>query len=309
LYYPYLRGKRFEALALRSEANALAQAANVLPIVEPVKNEWRNLQRALDAGLALAIITNPRVGDYSPPPNGARRAQLEMPPVSAEVYGHANAIPTMLIDDATTAARVQRFARTHQGRLGLVVVGSPTANPDPLQAALGINPHFVGIRRRIVPVFAPRQMNVAIEDNFMRQDTNSLYPHDEFFTNMHVAVRNDGDYAHFGDYSIQGDHYRDGGGRANNVALHHVYTVGPNPSDLRVRHYVSTAHRDVAVMWYAALSQLVADLAVLARRSALNSTSVLAEYRALHHSRAFPGLGKMKELALRQHLLLMTVVQ
>jgi hypothetical protein len=309
LYYPYLRGKRFEALALRTEASALAQAANVIPIIEPVKNEWRNLERALDGGLILAVITNPRVGDYSPPRAGARREQAAMPPTSLGVYGHANAIPTMLIDDATTAPAVRRFGRAHIGRRGFVVVGAPTANPDPLQEALGLNPHFVGIRRRVVPVFAAHAVSVAIVDNFGRQDNNSLYPPDEFFTDRHVTIRTDADYAHFGDYSIQGDHYRDGGGRANNVALHHVYAVGPNPSDLRIRHYVSAAHRDVAVMWHDSLSQLVNDLPALTRRSALNSTSVLAEYRALHRSRAFPGLGKMKELAMRHHLLLMTVVQ
>lgn len=309
MYFPYLRGKQYEALALRAEAAALAQAGNVVPIVEPVKNQWRNFGRALDAGLRLAVVVNPRVGDYSPPPPQSRRVQAAMPATAAAIYGHARTIPTMIVDATITAAAIRRFGREHQPRLGFVIVGAAAANANAGQEIINLNPAFIAIQRLVVPTFAPRDVNVDLVDNFVRADNNSLYPPDEFFTDRHITVRTDAAYAHFGDYSIQGDHYRDGGGRANNVTIHHVYTVGQNPSHLRIRHYVSDRHRDVRVMWHDALSKLVRDLPTLARMSPLNDTTVLAEYRALHRSRGFPGLGKMKELAMRHHLLLMTVVQ
>jgi hypothetical protein len=116
-------------------------------------------------------------------------------------------------------------------------------------------------------------------------------------------------YGHFGGYSIQGDHYRDGGGPAGNVAIHHVYLIGPKPSDLRISQFVSAAHPDVTVMWHDAISQLVADLPARAALTPLNETPECNEYRALHVSRAFPGLGKMKEYGIRNHLSLMTVAQ
>lgn len=311
MFYPYLRGKRFESLALRAEAAALAAAGNIRPIVEPVKSEWRNLERALNDGLPLAVIVNPSVGDYSPPAPRARRAQTAMPAISMAVFAHAGTTPTMIITSATTAAAIRRFGREHRERRGFVVFSAPPANVNMDQEILALNPAFVAIRRRAVATFAARDINVDLIDNFVRADNNSLYAPDDFFTDRHRSVRTDQEYAHFADYSIQGDHYRDGGGRANNVALHHVYTIGPNPSDLRIRHYVSAAHRQVQLMWYDALSQLVADLPVLSRMSPLNDTAVLAEYRALHGggAGAFPGLGRMKELAMRHHFQLMTVVQ
>lgn len=310
MFYPLLRGKRFEAIALRECATLLAGATNVRPIVEPVKDEWRNLERALDAGLAIGIIVNPRVGDYSVPPPRARRIQKPMPASSTAVLGHANAIPTLLIDASTTAADVRTFAGTYTNRHMYLVHTAPRArHPDPIAAALASNPAAMIIRRRAVPITGRRSLYVDLQDNFTRQDNNSMYPPDEFFTDRHVTIRTDRTFGHFGDYSVQGDSYRDGGGPANHVALHHVYTIGPNPSDLRIKHYVSAPHPSVKRMWFDALSQLIADLPSLARISPLNRTSVLAEYRAFSAPADFPNLGKMKELSMRHHLELMTVVQ
>jgi hypothetical protein len=253
---------------------------------------------------------NPSVGDYSPPAPRARRVQQAFPPASQPVFGHTNAIPAFIVDGSTTAAMVTAFGRAHPGAKMFVVNAAPRAQAvDPLAAALALRPQYWVVRRRAVVVDTEASRNVDLVDNFTRQDTNSLYPFDEFYTDRHVSIQTDVSYNHFGDYSIVGEHYRDGGGRANNVAIHHVYTIGPNPSDLRIRHYVSATHPDVTTMWYDALTQLVADLPVLARLSPLNITAVLTEYRAMHRSRHFPGLGKMKEIALRHHLLLMTVIQ
>jgi hypothetical protein len=226
-----------------------------------------------------------------------------MPATSAAVFGHARAIPTMLIGATTTAALVRQFVRTH-ARHGFVIIGVPTTNTDPLQEILRSTPQFVAIRHKVVRAFADRNISVEIEDNFTRQEKNALYPPDEFHTDRYATIANDPDYAHFGDYSIQGDQYSEGGGRAHNVALHHIYLSGANGSDLRIRHYVSGRHRDISAMWYDALSQLVADLPRLGRISGINNTSVVSEYRTLNRTRAFPGLGKMKEFAMRHHLLL-----
>ena len=309
MFFPLLRLKRFEALAIRATAVDLVQSGNVLPIVEPTKREWRNLLAALNNGLTVGIIVNPSFGNYSPPAPRARRAQQAFPPEASAALAHINAIPAYVIGDRTTAAQVRSFAVTHPNRKMFIVNAAPRAVvQSPLAAALALNPLYYVVRRNAVPPSVNRAANVDLVDNFTRRPNNSQYPFDEFYTDRHNSVRTDPDYAHFGDYSIVGDVYSEGGGPANNVALHHVYVAGPNPSSLRIRHYVSAASPSVNTMWYDALTQLVTDLPNLRRLSPLNDTSILADYRALHASRAFPGLGKMKELAIRHHLLLMTVV-
>lgn len=312
MFFPLLRSKRFEVLALVAVTPDLVASRNVLPIVEPTKSEWTNLKKALDAGLEMGIIVNPQVGDYSPPQPRARRVQHPFPPTSAQVFTHANAIPTLIIHGQSTVADVAQFGRGFVGKKMILVNEAPvfpTAVQSPLATALALRPAYWVVRRRSSAPSMRVASNVDLTNNLIRQANNGLYPFDEFYSDRNITIRTDPIYGHFGDYSIVGEDYSDGGGRANNVALHHVYTIGPNPSLLRIRHYVSATHPDVATMWFDALSKLVADLSNLSVLSPLNDTSVLAEYRAKHASRAFPGLGKMKELALRHHLLLMTAVQ
>ncbi|HWT07390.1 MAG TPA: sce7725 family protein, partial [Xanthomonadales bacterium] len=266
-----------------------------------------------DAGLRIAVIENPKVGSYSPPLGRSTRVALPFPPAAAPVFAHANVLPTMIVDGATTDALVSAFvARTPAGRAFLVNEPPIRRTPvDPVATALGSNPAYLIVRHRAVVPPPNRAINVDLEERFNRQQNNGLYPREEFYTDRHITIRADRTFGHFGDYSIQGDYYRDGGGPANNVALHHIYMDGPLRSDLRIRHYVSAGHPDVRVMWFDALSQLVADLPALAALTPLNETPACDEYRVLHGAGigAFPQLGKMKEIALRHHLALMTVVQ
>lgn len=59
MYYPYLRGKQFELLALREFANESANNRNIVPIIEPVKTHSTvsklPLKLCLSRGLSLPL--------------------------------------------------------------------------------------------------------------------------------------------------------------------------------------------------------------------------------------------------------------
>ena len=67
MYYPILRGKQNELLALRElvEANVLG---NYTPIIEPVKNNFFFLIKAIEElnkkGIEPVVIVNPDKGDF-----------------------------------------------------------------------------------------------------------------------------------------------------------------------------------------------------------------------------------------------------
>src|SRR5476651_587050 len=69
MYFPYLRCKQFELLALRELCKDLGQSQKISPILEPVKRSVSTLERAMDALIAynvnFTIIINPIVGDFS----------------------------------------------------------------------------------------------------------------------------------------------------------------------------------------------------------------------------------------------------
>ncbi len=65
MYYPYLRGKQFELILIRDNAAFLA-VNNINPIIEPVKEDFAALKRAMNEldkeGVACTLIVNPQVG-------------------------------------------------------------------------------------------------------------------------------------------------------------------------------------------------------------------------------------------------------
>ena len=68
MYYPYLRGKMYELLAVREliEKN-LIDSDYISPIIEPVRDNsnFNNLLKAAyEAKYKLNVISNPQVGEY-----------------------------------------------------------------------------------------------------------------------------------------------------------------------------------------------------------------------------------------------------
>ncbi len=70
MYYPYLRGKQFELILLRDNAEFLAKN-NIHPIIEPVKSDFTALTRSMKAmnenSVEYTLIVNPVAGQKPVP--------------------------------------------------------------------------------------------------------------------------------------------------------------------------------------------------------------------------------------------------
>ncbi len=66
MYYPYLRGRHFELIALREYALKRGDNNNIIPIIEPVKNTFNSMKLALlmliEGSVKFALILNPKNG-------------------------------------------------------------------------------------------------------------------------------------------------------------------------------------------------------------------------------------------------------
>jgi len=69
MYYPFLRSRQFELIALRELVNEEITQKFVIPILEPVKETRNNLNLAYkvfqEKGQSAFLIVNPLVGDSS----------------------------------------------------------------------------------------------------------------------------------------------------------------------------------------------------------------------------------------------------
>ena len=67
MYFPLLRGRQFELIALRELIEKKLIGKNILPIIEPVKPTTTlntTLSAFRTAGANIAVIRNPRVGEF-----------------------------------------------------------------------------------------------------------------------------------------------------------------------------------------------------------------------------------------------------
>jgi hypothetical protein len=68
MYFPYLRGRQFELIALRELVEKGVLSSRIIPIIEPVKLSSTLVKTIETYGVnskPLAIITNPKVGGFN----------------------------------------------------------------------------------------------------------------------------------------------------------------------------------------------------------------------------------------------------
>ena len=62
MYFPYLRGKQYEFIAVR-ELYEKELLVKTIPIYEPVSGNFRYFDEFIKKGIVFGIIANPKVGN------------------------------------------------------------------------------------------------------------------------------------------------------------------------------------------------------------------------------------------------------
>jgi len=303
-YFPFLRGKLNELLALRELDARIAQSNTVCPIIEPVKansSSRISLDHYIEAGMPFLFITNPKHGQFE----GRQRELCDEFIVEGPLAEYDNYIPALYVDRYTELPETEYFTRTCQTTFRAVIYdGEPRS--DEVREWCNTDTqiyHHVILDGKVSAQFAdslPKARQVVIRDNFNRRAKNADYPPTEFYTDLNTSAGNP-ENLNWGDYSIQGDYFFETGGPAYAVAIHHIHYEG---DVLNVSHFISDRQQttaDVPGKIMEALEKLVAALPSLTP----NDTSACDEYRQLAASRNSRGLGYLKRLAIKHHLELM----
>ncbi|WP_275760996.1 sce7725 family protein [Ralstonia pseudosolanacearum] len=303
MYYPYFRGKQFELVTIRETAGLLA-ASNFVPIIEPVKETLSGLERTLkvicDAKGTAIVIVNPDYGDHAE--DGADISTL----LNNGFSGAANIAAGILLKEGMSVDDAMGYYEQHN-KNNPVFIHAGFAEPKALAEKLGdglkATPqvfvekhcgklywrHFKGCKR------------ILLRDGFEKRK-NADYREVERFSDLHVTFTEEG-MDGFGDFSIVGDAYSDGGGPAYAVAIHLTY-IDPDQDDVMfIYHFISTTNNtptDPAGKFGQALAKLIGKLD--SGESKLFESEAIAEFRDLHAKKHFPGLGYVKKLSMRHHL-------
>jgi hypothetical protein len=310
MYFPYFRGRQYELLALKELAKGGLLGKHVIPVVEPVRLSSTfesTIREFAGAGLPLALIFNPAVGDYA--------GQDSFVDTYVQKAGGLSGIVPTLLMGKTAPAVLGKLSAEGVERSEMAIIFDNRDFRETYKSEFGdaaprytLFPDERSLRRVI------RQGKVMFEDKFNKQDKNADYSKnvDEFFSDDHLFYVEEG-YVGFGDYSTIGNSYNESGFAPHAVAIHIVYFDTGN--ELRVRHFISDSNRDssdVAGKFREALEKYIEwergewqhkrpDLFAGGKpptkaMSALNAHWAMGTY---------PGLPTLKKLSVMHHLELM----
>ncbi len=300
MYFPYLRGRQYELIALRELITNDRLSDNIIPIIEPVKvtpTLLNTINTFNDNDKKFVIIRNPSVGSFVLDSKKEKNTDIFEKILNAVTSKNAYSGLTI---NCNSYNDVQTMTSKGVPYEQMVALCFESDNIDNLQTAFkGMAPKY-----NIIP-YSPafrRVRNggrVMIDDKFNKLPRNNDYLNcqDEFFSDDHLYCYEDG-YDGFSDYSIVGKEYSESGFAPYAVAIHIVYLA--EDKTLRIHHFVSDSNNDIsdpANKFYEALTKLVA----WNKEKKLN-TFAMQKFEDMYKNETYPGLGVVKKLSIMHHI-------
>ena len=304
MYFPYLRGKQFEILAVRE--SGFLSSNRIVPIFEPTtdtgERSTRNrYKRIAENEFRFAVIINSDNG--TPPPAPSATIQM-INDIESRVPGMV--IPAFEIRAGQPISQLKDFSTEFAVQQRIIIHRNHTHSQTDIDKALAYLPQpavhiFLDGG---VPLTLIRGITAAgkilLRDGFKRCVPNATYPSKSNFDDLLFNYKSRG-YDGFADFSIIGDVYSPGGGAAKHVAIH--LTENRDDTTIVTNHFVSTTppqKGDTQAKYFSAL-QLLASHAGQPLSASLN-TQGMREYYRSNANGHFPGLGKLKQWSIMHHM-------
>lgn len=311
MYFPYLRGRQYELLALRDLVSSNLIGTHTVPIIEPVKLSptlVNTMGDFIEKKHPLAVIFNPSVGTFLKDCNNAKECSKTEKYVQRYLEHFLDvSIIKSLIMQGNTLQIIERFEKKGINKNDLLIVNTNRDFLDMYDVAFNAHPPKYVLtpdesvfRRRV------HQHKVLLDDKFEKQKRNSDYSHcdDEFFSDDHLHYKED-NFEGFSDYSVVGNEYLEAGFAPYAVAIHIVYFA--DDQSLRIKHFVSESNEDIrnpALKFHEALTKLYNWFRSTPQPvKCTKGLEILLEH---YEKKTYPGLGTVKKLSIMHHIELMS---
>ncbi len=289
MYYPILRGKLNELLALRELASL--QLKFYTPVIEPVKRDIKSLIKAIEIlnnnGVIPYIIINPTIGDYAHSPRELFSELNKFESITYEILYSIN-IKTQKYQDFLEVGSYGLFIQ--KGIDQEIINFSKSSKINFIQN--DTSPHV----KKLI------DNRVVYEDFFRKQVRNADYPKESPFASIHSYYTEEKNIG-FGDYTITGDEFTENGGPAYVITIHLSYIDKLRFDELFIRHYSSEndgTPTNPGSKFKEALNLLIND--VTKTDSQFINTNALKEFIYLDKIEHFPGLGQVKKISIKHHI-------
>lgn len=312
MYFPYLRGRQFELIAIRELVNQKLIGEQVIPIIEPVhltSTLIKTLEACASHGKQIGLVINPQVGSFAKEIEANSSAKTGMiDKYKALLKNNEENIISAFIAKNDEEERILKGIKNGKS----VILVCNDSDSLSLYKKLGVD-----LKKKIIFNLIKEEgrikrstrgfPNVLFSDNFNKRDRNADYSNctDESYTDENLFYEDEG-FCGFGDYSIVGEKYSESGFAPYAVAIHIVYPVKDDEAAgqiLRIHHFVSDSNDDITDI-AGKFGEAVSKLMEWNKKKKLH-TEGIKELERLYAQRAFPGLGVVKKLSIMHHLQLM----
>jgi len=304
MYFPYFRGKQFELILLRDNSTMIAEN-NVHPIIEPVRKDFKSLERALeslvDSKALYTLIINPITGK-TPVSQESLLSFIEKPPF---ILGNIS-LGYILNADSKIDELTKLLKKYGDKDFSIIHYGYPNSRiiADEVNAFENVKRHIFidGYAGKLYQRHLRKDgvKRILIRDGFKPQRKNALYPQSEHFSDLHITYPDEG-MDGFGDFLTVGDDYSETGGPAYAVAIHLTYLNEEN--DMFIYHFVSDrtdSPTDPGGKFLEALQKLIFKGSEA--NSLIYKSKAYQEFNELFETQHYPGLGYVKKLSMQHHL-------
>lgn len=299
MYFPYLRGRQFELIAIRELIENKCISDKIIPIIEPVRASstlLKTITQCKDAKQPLAFIINPHVGTFI--------SELK-------TYDKRQELVDAIKDSTIKACIVDKeIARSIQGLSNLNTeiedalfiherkdfILSYLSAISGHHAKYNLLPDDRDFRRNI------RDNRVLLSDSFRVEERNSDYSTtEELFSLDPIYYESDG-YIGFSDYSVVGNKYSEAGFAPYCLVIHFVYFDSNN--QLMIRHFKSSSNEDAtdpANKFREALEGLLNWANGFGSQFKFD-TYAMGQFKKMYEDGSYPGLGTIKKLSIMHQI-------
>lgn len=304
MYFPYLRGRQFELIALRELIENNLIGKKVIPVLEPIKPTStlaKTLTICSEKKHLHALVVNPAVGEFV---SKIKEKDRNSDEAVNEIYNDLESnflIKAYIIKQGTSKSLLKR---TDLEKL-MIINPKRDCMEEYLKVYDTIEPSYTLLPDdRTFSRKAPKS-KIMFEDRFPKAAKNADYSKniDEFFSEDHLYYADEG-FKGFSDYTIVGAEYKESGFAPLAVAIHIVYF--DENKVLRVHHFVSESNDDYddpAGKFGEALTKLVQWVA----ENDVPKTMGLQAFLDCYKEGKYPGLGTVKKYSIMHHLELMNM--
>lgn len=305
MYYPFLRARQFELIALRELATEDATQGVIIPVLEPVKETHNNLTLAhkvfQDKNQTAYLIVNPTIGELA----GDSSFYLE----------YLSELENSKFIPAFHYRNNSEFINQSIKSFGLsdcMIICQNDVNPDDSefkQLVAKVEVSSVNLndpnRNRTLHRFIKglNKNYIRLDDLFEKQARNSDYLEiqEHRFSEEHIYYIEDG-FNGFSDYTVLPSEYIDGGSTPRAVVIHLTYLNGEN--QIWIRHFTSETNDSISNV-QGKFAEAAAKAVAYCRQRDLNN-SAISELVSYYDNEHYPGLGTVKKISIKNHLLVIS---